>query len=55
MGHRRVHLASAGCAGVNHIGTLVFFGALQGFSRGAGIVVSRAVIRDMFPPAEAEA
>ena len=37
-----------------HIGELVFFRALQGMSAGAGIVVSRAVIRDMFPPADAQ-
>jgi DHA1 family bicyclomycin/chloramphenicol resistance-like MFS transporter len=47
-------LASAGCALSNHIGLLVFFRALQGMSAGAGIVVSRAVIRDMFPPADAQ-
>src|SRR5690606_19498748 len=33
---------------------LVLFRALQGLSTGAGIVVSRAVIRDMFPPAQAQ-
>ena len=32
----------------------MLFRALQGLSTGAGIVVSRAVIRDMFPPAEAQ-
>jgi DHA1 family bicyclomycin/chloramphenicol resistance-like MFS transporter len=47
-------LASAGCALSQHIGWLVFFRALQGMSAGAGIVVSRAVIRDMFPPADAQ-
>lgn len=47
-------LASAGCALSQHIGALVFFRALQGMSAGAGIVVSRAVIRDMFPPADAQ-
>ena len=47
-------LASVGCALSQHIGTLVFFRALQGMSAGAGIVVSRAVIRDMFPPADAQ-
>ncbi|MCW7537399.1 multidrug effflux MFS transporter [Aquabacterium sp. A7-Y] len=47
-------LASAGCALAGNIGALVFFRALQGLSAGAGIVVSRAVIRDMFPPAEAQ-
>ena len=47
-------LASAGCALSQSIGQLVFFRALQGLSAGAGIVVSRAVIRDMFPPAQAQ-
>jgi DHA1 family bicyclomycin/chloramphenicol resistance-like MFS transporter len=47
-------IASAGCALSEHIGTLVFFRAVQGMSAGAGIVVSRAVIRDMFPPADAQ-
>jgi len=47
-------LASAGCALSQTIGQLVFFRALQGLSTGAGIVVSRAVIRDMFPPAQAQ-
>ncbi|TXC65392.1 multidrug effflux MFS transporter [Piscinibacter aquaticus] len=47
-------VASAGCALAQHIGTLVFWRAVQGMSAGAGIVVSRAVIRDMFPPADAQ-
>ncbi|MCT9809476.1 multidrug effflux MFS transporter [Acidovorax sp. Be4] len=47
-------LASAGCALSQNISQLVFFRALQGLSTGAGIVVSRAVIRDMFSPAEAQ-
>ncbi len=47
-------LASVGCALSQTIGQLVLFRALQGLSTGAGIVVSRAVIRDMFPPAEAQ-
>ena len=47
-------IASLGCALSETIGQLVFFRALQGLSTGAGIVVSRAVIRDMFPPAEAQ-
>ena len=47
-------LASAGCALSESIGQLVFFRALQGMSAGAGMVVSRAVIRDMFPPADAQ-
>jgi DHA1 family bicyclomycin/chloramphenicol resistance-like MFS transporter len=47
-------LASVGCALSQSIGQLIFFRGLQGLSTGAGIVVSRAVIRDMFPPAEAQ-
>ena len=47
-------LASAGCALSDSIGHLIAFRALQGLSAGAGIVVSRAVIRDLFPPAEAQ-
>ena len=47
-------LASAGCALSQSIGQLIFFRALQGLSAGAGIVVSRAVIRDLFPPTQAQ-
>jgi DHA1 family bicyclomycin/chloramphenicol resistance-like MFS transporter len=47
-------LASVGCALSHTIGQLVFFRALQGMSAGAGMVVSRAIIRDMFPPADAQ-
>ena len=47
-------LASAGCAVSQHIGQLVAMRALQGMSAGAGNVVSRAVIRDLFPPAQAQ-
>lgn len=47
-------VASAGCALAPSIGALVFFRTLQGLSAGAGIVVSRAVVRDMFPPDEAQ-
>ncbi|MEF7614998.1 multidrug effflux MFS transporter [Aquincola sp. MAHUQ-54] len=47
-------LASLGCALSQNVGTLVFFRALQGISCGAGVVVSRAIIRDMFPPHEAQ-
>jgi DHA1 family bicyclomycin/chloramphenicol resistance-like MFS transporter len=32
----------------------VFWRTVQGMSAGAGIVVSRAIIRDMFPPADAQ-
>lgn len=47
-------LASAGCALSESIGALVFFRFLQGMSTGAGVVVSRAVIRDMFEPQQAQ-
>lgn len=47
-------LASLGCALSQTVGHLIFFRALQGLSTGAGVVVSRAVIRDMFPPSEAQ-
>ena len=47
-------LASLGCALSETIGQLVTFRALQGMSAGAGVVVSRAIIRDMFPPEEAQ-
>jgi DHA1 family bicyclomycin/chloramphenicol resistance-like MFS transporter len=47
-------IASIGCALAQTIGQLIFFRAMQGLATGAGIVVSRAVIRDMYPPAEAQ-
>src|SRR4029450_5195033 len=47
-------IASAGCALSQNVGLLVLFRLLQGMSSGAGIVVSRAVIRDMFPPDQAQ-
>jgi len=47
-------LASAGCALSQNIAQLVFFRLLQGLSTGAGIVVSRAVVRDMFPADQAQ-
>ena len=47
-------LASLGCALSQTIGQLVLFRALQGMAAGAGVVVSRAIIRDMFPPSEAQ-
>ncbi|MDQ2779050.1 MAG: multidrug effflux MFS transporter [Pseudomonadota bacterium] len=47
-------LASVGCALSQSIGQLVFFRAVQGLSAGAGMVVSRAIIRDMFLPADAQ-
>jgi len=47
-------LASIGCAMSHSIGQLILFRGMQGLSTGAGIVVSRAVIRDMYPPSQAQ-
>lgn len=47
-------LASIGCALAQTPTQLIGWRALQGLSTGAGIVVSRAVIRDMFPPSQAQ-
>lgn len=47
-------LASLGCALSQSIGQLIFFRAMQGLCTGAGIVVSRAIIRDMYPPSQAQ-
>jgi DHA1 family bicyclomycin/chloramphenicol resistance-like MFS transporter len=47
-------LASVGCALSSSIGTLVLFRALQGASAGVGMVVSRAIIRDLYAPADAQ-
>ena len=47
-------VASVGCAMSSSIGQLIFFRGMQGLSTGAGIVVSRAVIRDMYAPSQAQ-
>ncbi|MFM1856388.1 MAG: hypothetical protein RLZ83_1697, partial [Pseudomonadota bacterium] len=47
-------LASAGCALSTDVATLLFFRALQGMSAGGGMVVARAIIRDLFPPSDAQ-
>ena len=47
-------VASVGCALAPSVGVLIAFRALQGLSTGAGTVVSRAVIRDVFPPDDAQ-
>jgi DHA1 family bicyclomycin/chloramphenicol resistance-like MFS transporter len=47
-------VASVGCAMSHSIGQLILFRAMQGLSTGAGIVVSRAVIRDMYAPSQAQ-
>jgi DHA1 family bicyclomycin/chloramphenicol resistance-like MFS transporter len=47
-------VASIGCALSTTPAQLIGFRALQGLATGAGTVVSRAVIRDMFRPADAQ-
>ncbi len=47
-------VASAGCALSQNIGQLIFFRGLQGLSTGAGIVIARAVVRDMYAPHQAQ-
>jgi len=47
-------LASVGCALAATPEQLIAWRALQGLATGAGVVVGRAVIRDLFPPTEAQ-
>lgn len=47
-------LASAGCALAQSIESLVAWRAVQGLCAGAGTVIGRAIIRDLFPPAQAQ-
>ncbi len=47
-------VSSIGCALATTPTQLIAFRALQGLATGAGMVVSRAVIRDMFPPTDAQ-
>jgi DHA1 family bicyclomycin/chloramphenicol resistance-like MFS transporter len=47
-------LASIGCAFAPNIETLWFFRALQGLSGGAGNVVARAMVRDLFAGPQAQ-
>jgi MFS transporter, DHA1 family, multidrug resistance protein len=47
-------LGSVGCALAPDLPTLLLFRALQGASAGVGIVVSRALIRDLYGPADAQ-
>ena len=46
--------ASVGCALAPSIGWMISYRALQGMAAGAGIVISRTIIRDMYPPADAQ-
>lgn len=48
-----VLLASLGCMLAWNIGVLMVFRALQGFSAGAGMIIGRAIVRDLFSGAEA--
>src|SRR5579862_4931732 len=47
-------LSSLGCALSQTVGHLIFFRLMQGVSSGASMVVARAIIRDMFPPHDAQ-
>lgn len=47
-------LASVGCAFAQNVETLWFFRILQGLSGGAGNVVARAMVRDLFAGAQAQ-
>ena len=47
-------LASTGCAFATRIEHLWFWRAMQGITAGAGIVISRAIVRDLFDGAAAQ-
>lgn len=47
-------IASAGCTLATRIEHLWFWRAMQGITAGAGIVLSRAIVRDLFDGAEAQ-
>jgi MFS transporter, DHA1 family, multidrug resistance protein len=47
-------IGSLGCALSQNIAQLIFFRAVQGLSVGAGMVVGRAMIRDLFNETEAQ-
>jgi DHA1 family bicyclomycin/chloramphenicol resistance-like MFS transporter len=47
-------VASVGCAVAPNFATLLVFRALQGTSAGVGMIVGRAVIRDLFEGAQAQ-
>lgn len=47
-------LASIGCALSSTMEALLFCRLLQGLCAGVGMVVSRAMVRDLFPPEEAQ-
>jgi len=47
-------LASIGCALAKELPTLLLFRALQGLSAGVGMIVGRAIIRDLYQGAQAQ-
>jgi len=47
-------VASVGCALANSVNMLLFFRALQGAVAGTGMIVGRAVVRDLYEGAEAQ-
>jgi len=47
-------LASLGCAAADSIETLLFFRLLQGCSTGAGMIVGRALVRDLYQGPDAQ-
>lgn len=47
-------LASVGCTLATSIGQLWFWRAMQGVTAGAGIVISRAIVRDLYDGADAQ-
>lgn len=46
--------ASVGCALSPSLGVLLVFRAIQGISAGAGVILSRAMVRDVFSDAQAQ-
>ena len=47
-------VASFGCAFSNSVGVLLVFRAMQGVTAGAGMIIGRAVVRDLFEGAAAQ-
>jgi len=47
-------IASVGCAMSNNVALLMFFRAIQGVTAGAGTIIGRAVVRDLFDGAAAQ-
>ena len=46
--------ASLGCAFSNNVAILMFFRAIQGMTAGAGMIIGRALVRDLFEGAAAQ-